>query len=132
VLVLAFGIRFLPQALASTEAAMKAASPKLEQAARTMGRKPWQVFREITLPMIASGLAAGWALVFLTSMKELPTAILLRPPGFDTLPVRIWAASSESIYTQAAPPAFLLISLTVLAMALLFTRGKFGTDEVVL
>ncbi|HEX8597805.1 MAG TPA: iron ABC transporter permease [Chloroflexia bacterium] len=132
VLVLAFGIRFLPQALASTEAAMKAASPKMEQAARTMGRKPWQVFREITLPMIAPGLAAGWALVFLTSMKELPTAILLRPPGFDTLPVRIWAASSESIYTQAAPPAFLLISLTVLAMALLFTRGKFGTDEVVL
>lgn len=132
VLVLAFGIRFLPQALASTEAAMKSSSPRLEQAARTLGRGPWQVFREITLPMIAPGLVAGWALVFLTSMKELPTAILLRPPGFDTLPVRIWAAASESIYTQAAPPAFLLISLTVLVMAVLFTRGKFGTDEVVL
>ena len=26
---------------------------------------------------------AGWALVFLTAIKELPTAILLRPPGFD-------------------------------------------------
>lgn len=132
VLVMAFAIRFLPQALASTEAAMKASSPKLEQAARTMGRKPWQAFREVTLPMIAPGLAAGWALVFLTAMKELPTVIMLRPPGFDTLPVRIWAASSESIYTQAAPPAFLLVSLTVLAMGLLFTRGKFGTDEVVL
>jgi iron(III) transport system permease protein len=132
VLVLAFSIRFLPQALATTEAAMKATSAQLEMAARTMGRKPWQVFRTITLPLAAPGLAAGWALVFLTAMKELPTAILLRPPGFDTLPVRIWAASNESVYTQAAPPAFLLIAVTMVAMSLVFTKGKFGTDEVVL
>jgi iron(III) transport system permease protein len=131
-LVLAFTVRFLPQAIASTEAALQATSPTLESAARTMGRRPWQVFREVTLPLAAPGVAAGWVLVFLTAMKELPTAILLRPPGFDTLPVRIWAASSESIYTQAAPPAFLLITLTVVAMGLLFSRSRFGLDEVVL
>ena len=132
VLVLAFAIRFLPQALAATEAAMKATSTRFEMAARTMGRRPWQVFREITLPLAAPGLMAGWALVFLTAIKELPTAILLRPPGFDTLPVRIWAAASESVYTQAAPPAFLLVTLTTLVMGLIFARGKFGMDEVVL
>lgn len=131
-LVLAFAARFLPQAIASVEVALKATSPALEGAARTMGRKPWQVFREVTLPMAAPGVAAGWALVFLTAMKELPTAILLRPPGFDTLPVRIWAAASESVYSQAAPPAFLLIALTTLSLGLLFARTKFGLDEIAL
>ena len=130
VLVLAFATRFLPQAIASIEAALKSSPASLEQAARTMGRKPWQVFRDVTLPVAAPGLIAGWTLVFLTAMKELPTAILLRPPGFDTLPVRIWAASSESVYTQAAPPAFLLLTLTMLALGLLSLRRKFGLEQV--
>jgi iron(III) transport system permease protein len=129
---MAFAIRFLPQSVAATEAALRSTPASLEQAARTMGRTPWQAFREVTLPMSAPGVAAGWALVFLTAMKELPTAILLRPPGFDTLPVRIWAASSESVYSQAAPAAFLLIALTVLSLGVLFARGRFGLDEVVL
>lgn len=130
-LVLGFAVRFLPQAAAVNEAAVKSVPPSLEQAARAMGRTPWQTFREVTLPLAAPGLMASWVLVFLTAMKELPTAILLRPPGFDTLPVRVWAAASESVYTQAAPPAFLLIALTLLVLGPLFARGRFGLDEVV-
>jgi iron(III) transport system permease protein len=130
VLVLAFAIRFLPQAVASIEAALKTAPANIEGAARVMGRTPLQVFRTITLRVAAPGIIAGWALVFLTAMKELPTAIILRPPGFDTLPVRIWAASSESVYTQAAPPAFALILITMVLLMLLHFRGKFGIEQV--
>jgi homoserine acetyltransferase len=89
---------------------------RLEEAARTMGVAPARVFWRVTLPVAAPGILASWVLVFITAMKELPTAILLRPPGFDTLPVRIWAAASESVHTQAAPPAFLLILLTTLLL----------------
>jgi iron(III) transport system permease protein len=78
----------------------------------------------------APGLAASWALVFITAMKELPTAILLRPPGFDTLPVRIWAAASESVYTQAEPPAFLLILLTTLLLLPLL-HSRLGIDRAI-
>lgn len=131
VLIIGFATRFLPQAAAMNEAAIKTVSPSLEQAARVMGRSPWQTFWAVTLPMAAPGLLASWALVFLTAMKELPTAILLRPPGFDTLAVRVWAAASESVYTQAAPPAFLLIMLTLVVLGLLFWRGRFGLDGVV-
>ncbi|MGQ0600370.1 MAG: ABC transporter permease [Anaerolineales bacterium] len=130
VLIAGFAARFLPQAAAVNESAVKQVSPTLEQAARAMGRAPLATFIEVTLPLAAPGLLASWALVFLTAMKELPTAILLRPPGFDTLPVRIWAAASESVYTQAAPPALLLITLTVVTLGVLFTRGRFGLEEV--
>jgi iron(III) transport system permease protein len=130
VLVLAFSIRFLPQAIASIEAALKTAPPNIEGAARVMGRNSLQVFREVTLPVAAPGVMAGWVLVFLTAMKELPTAMLLRPPGYDTLSVRIWAASSESVYTQAAPPAIALIGITVILLTALHFRGKIGIDQV--
>jgi iron(III) transport system permease protein len=129
-LVLGFTFRLLPQSLATGESSWQRVSPTLEQAARVMGCRSLTAFQRVTLPLAAPGLLAGWALIFIAAMKELPTAILLRPPGFDTLPVRIWAAASESVYTQAAPPAFLLVMLTMLVLALLYGRGGFGLDRV--
>lgn len=129
-LVFAFVFRLLPQSLSTGESALRGVAPSLEEAARTMGVSPARVFWRVTLPVAAPGLLASWALVFITAMKELPTAILLRPPGFDTLPVRIWAAASESVHTQAAPPAFLLILLTTL-MLLPIMHSRLGIDRAI-
>jgi iron(III) transport system permease protein len=122
-LVLGFVLRLLPQSVSTAEAALKAVPPTLDQAARVMGSNARQSLLRVVLPAAAPGMLASWVLVFITAMKELPTAILLRPPGFDTLPVRIWSAASESVYTQAALPAFLLIVLTMLPLMLLYSRG---------
>jgi iron(III) transport system permease protein len=129
-LIFAFVFRLLPQSLSTGESALRGVAPSLEEAARTMGVSPARVFWRVTLPVAAPGLLASWALVFITAMKELPTAILLRPPGFDTLPVRIWAAASESVHTQAAPPAFLLILLTTL-MLLPIMHSRLGIDRAI-
>lgn len=127
-LVFAFIFRLLPQSLSTGESALRSVAPSLEEAARTMGVAPARVFWRVTLPVAAPGILASWVLVFITAMKELPTAILLRPPGFDTLPVRIWAAASESVHTQAAPPAFLLILLTTLLLLPLM-HSQLGIDR---
>jgi ABC-type Fe3+ transport system, permease component len=131
-MIIGFALRLLPQAVATNEAALRRVGPSLEQAARVMGCRPVTVFHRVTLPIAAPGIAASWALIFITSMKELPMAIMLRPPGFDTLPVRIWAAASESVHTQAAPAAFLLIVLTLLTLLLLMGRSRVGLDRVLL
>lgn len=129
-LALGFVFRLLPYAISANYTALSGVPPSLEQAARVMGRRPLAAFWRVTLPAAAPGLIAGWALAFIAAMKELPTAVLLRPPGFDTLAVRVWAASSESVYTQAAPPAFLLVILTMIPLALLYSRGSFGLARV--
>ena len=129
-LVFAFVFRLLPQSLSTGESALRSVAPSLEEAARTMGVSPARTFWRVTMPVAAPGIAASWTLVFITAMKELPTAILLRPPGFDTLPVRIWAAASESVYTQAAPAAFLLIVLTTLTLLPLM-HSRLGIDRAI-
>lgn len=129
-LTMGFVFRMLPYAVSANYTALSGVPPSLEQAARVMVRRPLAAFWRVTLPAAAPGLIAGWALAFIAAMKELPTAILLRPPGFDTLAVRIWAASSESVYTQAAPPAFLLVMLTMIPLAVLYSRGSFGLARV--
>ncbi|HEX2766577.1 MAG TPA: iron ABC transporter permease [Candidatus Limnocylindria bacterium] len=108
-LLAAYLVRFVPEAVGVTRASLLQVSPRVEEAARTLGRSPGAVLREVTLPIIRPGLIGAAALVFLTAMKELPTTILLAPTGFDTLAVRIWSATSEGFFARAAPPALLMI-----------------------
>ena len=129
VLVIGVVFRLLPQAVTANESALRAVSPPLEQAARTLGNNGFRTFQRVTLPVAAPGLLASWVLAFVTAMKELPTVILLRPPGFDTLPVRIWVAASESVHTQAAPAAFVLIAITIVTL-LIIMRQQAGMERV--
>ncbi len=122
--IIAYVLRFFPQAYQSTSAAYQQVSPAVEEAARTMGRPPWRATLETVVPLIAPGLLTGWALVFITALKELPATLLLRPAGFDTLPVRIWIQSSEGVFTLAAPAALVLILCSSVPMLFLILRSR--------
>jgi iron(III) transport system permease protein len=89
-LVFAYVVRFLPQAVGSTRSSVLGVDPELVGAARVLGAPPRRAFRRVTLPLIAPGLLAGAALVFLTTMKELDTTLILHPTGFTTLVTYIW------------------------------------------
>jgi iron(III) transport system permease protein len=140
-LVFAYVVRFLPQAVGSTRASLLQVDPALHDAARVLGRSPAAAFREVTLPLVAPGVLAGTALVFLTTMKELPATLMLRPTGFETLVVRIWRAESAGYVGAAAVPALILVVVSALSMFLLLSREGYdataslggenssGTDE---
>lgn len=116
-LLAAYLVRFVPEAVGVTRASLLQVSPRVEEVARTLGRSPGAVLRDVTLPIIRPGLVAAAALVFLTAMKELPTTILLAPTGFDTLAVRIWSATSEGFFGRAALPALLMILVAAASLA---------------
>ena len=121
-LVFAYVVLFLPAALGSTRAALLKVSPRLEDAARGLGRGPMRTMASVTTPLIAPGIVMGAALVFLIAMKELPATLILGPLGFKTLATAVWSASSEAFFAQAAAPALLLIVISSLPMAYLVTR----------
>lgn len=120
--VIAYVLRNMPQAVRASESAIGRLSASLEEASRTLGRTPLQTLFEITLPLILPGLLAGGALVFLTSLKELPATLLLRPAGFDTLAVRVWVWASDGYYIQAAPAALILLLVSAIPLSFLLHR----------
>ena len=122
-LLVAYVVIFLPQAVGSERSSLLQVSPKLEEAGRSLGKRPWHVFRTITLPMVRPGLLAAGAMVFLTAMKELPTTLILSPIGFNTLAVQVWANISEAFFARAAAPTLLLILLSSVPLALITIRG---------
>jgi len=119
VLVLAYAVLFLPAAVGSVRASVAQSPPVLEELARSLGRAPAGVLRSVTLPLAAPGVAAGAALVFLTSMKELPATILLRPTGMETLATELWSRTGAGQYAGAAPFAALLVLLAAVPTFLL-------------
>jgi iron(III) transport system permease protein len=127
-LLFAYVVRFLPQALAGTSSAFASVSPRLEEAARGLGRGRGRVFLSVTLPLARAGLLAGAALVFLTTMKELPATLLLRPIGFETLATEVWKFTAVGSYSQAALPALLLVAASAPFIYLLAGRGRARPD----
>jgi iron(III) transport system permease protein len=124
VVVIAYVLRHMPQAVRASESALNQLSPSLEEASRTLGRTSLQTLVQVTLPLILPGLLAGGSLVFLTSLKELPATLLLRPAGFDTLAVRVWVWAGEGFYYQAAPAALLLVLASALPLSFLLRREQ--------
>jgi iron(III) transport system permease protein len=115
-LIFAYLVRYLPQLLGPVRASLLQVSPQLEESALTLGKPRWRVTLDITLPLIRNGWVAGVALVFLTTMKELPATLILSPLGFSTLATEIWAANSEAFYARAALPALVLILVSALSL----------------
>jgi iron(III) transport system permease protein len=121
-LVFAYVVRFLPIAVGSSRSTLLQVDPEIPAAARVLGRSSWGAFREVTLPLVAPGVLAGAALVFLTTMKELPATLMLRPTGFETLVIRIWRAESAGYVGAAAIPALILVVVSGLSMLVLLSQ----------
>ncbi len=123
-LVFAYVVRFLPQALGPCRTSLVQINPHTEQVARSLGRGPLTVFARVTAPQMWPGISAGALLVFLTAMKELPATLLLSPIGFETLATQIWSATTAAYFARAALPALILVIVSSLPMTLMVLRER--------
>jgi iron(III) transport system permease protein len=96
------------------DSAFHALRPSLLESARLLGASPWQRLRRVVLPLLRPGLVAAGLLVLVEVVKELPATLMLRPFGWDTLAVRIYAYTSEGLWMQAAWPALWLCGVGLL------------------
>jgi iron(III) transport system permease protein len=121
-LVFAYVVRFLPQSVGSTRASFLQVNPALPEAARTLGRSSVGAFRAVTLPLAAPGLLGGAALVFLTTMKELPVTLLLHPTGYETLVMQVWQAHRNQAFFDAAVPALILLGVSAASIFVILSQ----------
>ncbi len=122
-LVFAITIHYLPLAIGPIASSLVQLSPRIEEAARGMGRGPAEVFRTITIPLARGGMMAGAALVFLHAMKELTVTLILSPIGFKTLATDIWTQTTYGFYEASAIPALVLLAVAAIPVYLLSEQG---------
>jgi thiamine transport system permease protein len=91
--------------------------PRLSQAARVMGAKPWQVFWKVSFPLLRPAILAAGLLVFLFDFTSFGVILLLGGPGFATLEVEIYNQSMQMLNLPVAA----LLSIIQLTCTLLFS-----------
>jgi putrescine transport system permease protein len=95
----------------------------LEEAAMDLGASRLKVFFQITLPIIAPALVAGWLLAFTLSLDDVVIASFVAGPNSTTLPMKVFA----SVRMGIKPEINALATLMVLAVSVAAVVGWFVT-----
>jgi len=91
---------------------LTAMDESLEEAAMDLGCKPMRVVFDITLPLIAPAMMAGWLLAFTLSLDDLVIASFVSGPGATTLPMYIFS----KVKLGVTPDINALASLIILVV----------------
>ncbi|MBX2885847.1 MAG: iron ABC transporter permease [Granulosicoccus sp.] len=118
-LLFAYTVRFLAVAFGSVDASLRKISPSMDDAARSLGKKPFTILRQIHLPLMKGGLLTGVLIVFVDCMKELPATLLMRPFNYDTLATHVYQYASGELIEQSALGALLIVATGLLPVILL-------------
>ena len=129
-LLIAYLILFLPNGLAAMSTPLAQVPKALTEVSQSLGESYRKTLFKVVLPIASPGLLAASALVMLTVLKELPATLLLRPTGAETLATRMWSATEELAYSQAAPYALALVIIAGLPALALNASARRTYSEV--
>ncbi len=105
----------MPFLIISVEGTLRAADPRYEEAAATLGATRFTAFRRVTLPLIAPGIAAGAVLAWARALGEFGATITFAgnfPGKTQTMPLSVYLA------LQSNPESALALSLVLLAVSI--------------
>ncbi|MEU6611919.1 molybdate ABC transporter permease subunit [Streptomyces shenzhenensis] len=110
----------MPFLVISVEGTLRAADPRFEEAATTLGASRFTAFRRVTLPLIAPGIAAGAVLAWARALGEFGATITFAgnfPGRTQTMPLAVYLA------LQNDPEAAIALSLVLLAVSIAVLAG---------
>lgn len=126
VVVLALGLRYFALAWHGVRTARRAVDSELIDAARLDGAGGWSLLRHVVGPQIAPSLAATWYVVYLLTLWDVETLVLIVPPGGETLALRIFNLLHYGHAGQVNALCLILLGLAVGPLALGWLAGQAG------
>ncbi|MFJ4674622.1 MULTISPECIES: ABC transporter permease [Kitasatospora] len=110
----------MPFLVISVEGALRAADPRYEEAAATLGASRLTAFRRVTLPLVAPGIGAGAVLAWARALGEFGATITFAgnfPGRTQTMPLAVYLAM------ESDPEAAIALSLILLTVSVAVLAG---------
>ncbi len=123
ILLVAYVTRYLPYGIRSLSGGLAQIHRELEEAASVAGARWWPTFWRVTVPLLRPALMAAWIYVFIVSMRELSSGILLYSSQSVVLAIRIFDMRDSGQYTAIAALSVMMIVVLVIMVALLQRVG---------
>ncbi|GLZ35252.1 molybdate ABC transporter permease [Lentzea sp. NBRC 105346] len=118
--VLAEAFVAMPFLVISVEGALRAADPRFEEAAATLGASRWLTFRRVTLPSVMPGVVAGTVLCWARALGEFGATITFAgnfPGRTTTMPLAVYLA------LETDPDAAIVLSIVLLLVSIAVLAG---------
>lgn len=119
----------LPYVIVVVSARLATFDRTLEEAARSLGARPWAVTRAVTLPWIMPGVIAGGLFAFAVSFDQFVVSYFLSEPGDMTLPVLIYSAIRKGFTPEINAVSTLIIGVSMAAMLIAARFSRFGGER---
>jgi 2-aminoethylphosphonate transport system permease protein len=119
IVLIAHALIVFPYAYGGMRAGLARLPEGVEAMAESLGAHAWARFRRITLPLLAPHLRASAALAIAVSMGELAATSMVYPPGWATVPLRIFALSDRGDVLDAAALTVTLAGATFAVLSVL-------------
>lgn len=131
-LALAHSVLAIPVAYLVLRASLTQVDPNLEAAAHGLGAGAWQVFRFITLPLIAPAIMAATLFALVISLNEITLTLFLATRYTETLPGVIWPNLRFAVTPLVAAASVILLALTLPALVAAgwWLRARGGNHSV--
>lgn len=117
----------LPYVVFLVSARLRTEGEQLRNASASLGASSLYTFLHVTIPGIASPLAAGWFFSFLITFNNFPIQYFLSPFGYNTLPIQIYTRVRSGYEPDVNALATVLLAL-VLIVIVFSTRKKSGAS----
>jgi iron(III) transport system permease protein len=131
ILFIAYVTRYLPYGMRYASSAMAQISVELDEASEVSGASLFRTLRKIVFPLMAPGLMAGWIYIFIVSVRELASSLLLYSPGNQVLSILIWEQyQNGSLGGLSAIGTLLIAALVVFVTIMLALSRRAGSVDL--
>ena len=117
IIVLGYVAQYAVLPTRMTAAILDRTPRSLEGAARLSGAGWFMTLRKIVVPLSRRGLVAVWVISYVFCLRDLGVSMVVYPPGYDTLPVRILTLMANGSPSLIAALCVILIGVTLLPLA---------------
>jgi iron(III) transport system permease protein len=118
ILLIAYVTIELPAAYQQLHSAFQALNPELEEASRILGATRMRSLRDITAPLLRSGVVATWCFIFVAVIRELSAAAILFTSDTKVLSVLIFDLKESGDLGAIAVLGLLMLVLTAIVIAM--------------
>lgn len=118
-LLFAYIVRYLAIGYNSVQAGFTKIGNRFREASTVLGYSTGETLLKVEMPMLRRSLMAGFILVFIDVLKELPLTLLLRPFNYDSLATMVYVYAGDERIHEASIPSLAIVGISLIAVLLL-------------
>jgi spermidine/putrescine transport system permease protein len=128
-LMIAHTVFCIPFALLPIQARLRDMGGVLEEAGRDLYASEWQLFRRITLPLLAPAIAAGALMAFVVSLDDFLISLMVSGAGSTTLPVYVYGMMRLGVTPEVNAISTILLAVSLVFVTAALLLGRRNSNE---